>query len=106
MNTPEDQIDALLREQNPYVDDKGFTARVVKSLPRRRRARLRPVILLGATVIGSVLAVCWLPWENLPPLDLSVLSSPNSEILLPWILVISVASSLVWSVIATFRWED
>jgi len=63
MNTPEDPIDALLREQNTYVDDSGFTARVVKSLPRRRRAWLRPALLLGAVAIGSVLAILWLPWE-------------------------------------------
>jgi hypothetical protein len=106
MNTPEDQIDALLREQNTYVDDNGFTARVVKSLPRRRRAWLRPIILLGAIAIGSVLAIYWLPWGNLLPVDLSALSSSNSQMLLPWIVVISVAGSLIWSVSAVFQWED
>ncbi|MEY4918699.1 MAG: hypothetical protein RL616_2612, partial [Verrucomicrobiota bacterium] len=59
MNPPEenDPLDALLREQNSYVEDGGFTARVVKSLPRRRRAWLRPAILLGTTAIGLVLAM-------------------------------------------------
>ena len=57
MNPPEenDPVDALLREQNSYVEDGGFTARVIQSLPRRRRAWLRPVILLGAIR----LARCW-----------------------------------------------
>jgi hypothetical protein len=51
----------LLREQDKYIEDNGFTARVVAALPRRRRAWLRPVLLLGAVAIGSVLAVLWLP---------------------------------------------
>src|SRR5208283_278691 len=68
MNPPEsnDPLDALLREQDSYIEDNGFTARVVAALPRRRRAWLRPGFLLGAVTIGSVLAVGWLPWGNLP----------------------------------------
>ena len=54
MNTPEDPIDALLREQNAYVDDNGFTARVIKELPRRRRAWLRPTIMLSDSSGNSV----------------------------------------------------
>ena len=40
MNPPEtnDPLDALLREQDKYIEDNGFTARVVAALPRRRRA--------------------------------------------------------------------
>ena len=55
MNSPEtnDPVDALLRAQNTYLDDHGFTARVSRALPRRRRAWLRPVILLSATAIGA-----------------------------------------------------
>lgn len=75
MNPPEtnDPLDALLREQDKYTEDNGFTARVVAALPRRRRAWLRPVLLLGTVAIGSVLAVEWLPWGNLPALDSSAL---------------------------------
>jgi len=107
MNAPEenDPIDALLREQNAYVEDNGFTARVVKSLPRRR-ARLRPILLLGATAIGSALAVLWLPWKNLPALNLPALLSLDSQVLLPWALVIAVVGSLIWSAIAALQWED
>ncbi len=108
MNPPEenDPLDALLREQNSYVEDGGFTARVVKSLPRRRRAWLRPAILLGATAIGLVQAIRWLPWGNLPPLDLSVALSSDSQILQPWILVVSVVGSLVWGIITAIPKED
>jgi hypothetical protein len=106
MNTPEDTIDALLREQNAYIDDNGFTARVVKSLPRRRRAWLRPTLLLGTVTIGSLLAVWWLPWGNLPPLDPSVLRSMDSQVLMPWVLVISVTASLVWGAISALERRD
>ena len=101
-----DPMGVLLREQNPYVNDDGFTRRVVAALPRRRCAWLRPTLLLGAAAIGWVLAILWLPWKNLPPLDLSALLSLNSQVLMPWVLVLSVAASLVWAVMAAVEWED
>jgi ABC-type multidrug transport system permease subunit len=109
MNQPEakDPLDALLREQNPYVEDNGFTTRVISALPHRRsRFRLRQIFLLGATALGSVLAVLWLPWENLPVLNWSALLSPNSHVLLPWVLVLSVVGSLIGAFIAAVQWED
>lgn len=111
MNPPEenDPVDALLREQNAYLDDAGFTARVVQSLPRRRRAWLRPVILLGAIAAGSVLAIRWLPWGNLPALDLSSLKSlfaAGSPTMLSLVAVLAVGASLVWSAISALRLED
>jgi hypothetical protein len=108
MKSPEenDPLDALLREQNSYIDDGGFTARVVQSLPPRRRAWLRPAFLLGVTVVGWVLAVLWIPWRSLPALDLSALVSPNPQVLLPWVLVVTVIGSLAWSAVAAVQWED
>ena len=108
MNSPEenDPLDALLREQISYIDDGGFTARVVQSLPPRRRAWLRPVFLLGATVIGSMLAVLWVPWRSLPALDLSAFLSPNPQVLMPWVLALAVIGSLLWSAVAALQWED
>jgi len=101
-----DSIDALLREQSPYVDDDGFTQRVIAALPRRRRAWLRPTLLLGAAAIGWILAVLWLPWRSLPPLDLSALLSLNLQVLMPWVLVLTVGASLVWAIVAAVQWED
>lgn len=107
MNTPEenDPLDALLSEQNPYFEDAGFTRRVVKSLPRRR-AYLRPAILLGAVIIGSGLAIWWQPWGNLTVPQLSVLPAFNDETLLPWVILLSVAGSLIWGVAAALQRED
>jgi hypothetical protein len=51
-------LDRQLREAAPYIDDGGFTARVVQKLPspRRRRDSLRAAILLGITLLASALA--------------------------------------------------
>jgi len=109
MNPPEtnDPLDALLRDQNQYIEDNGFTARVISALPQRRsRFWLRPLLLLGTTMMGSVLAVLWLPWKNLPALDLESILSLNSQMLLPWVLVFTVLASLIWGIIAAVQLED
>jgi len=114
MNQPEDRqslgnkdpIDTLLREQNRHVDDDGFTQRVMAALPRRRQTWLRTAWLLGSAAIGWVLAVLWLPWKNLPPLDWRALLSLNPQVLTPWVLVVTVAASLVWAMVAAVQWEE
>ena len=108
MNSPEqnDPLDALLREQNSHIDDNGFTARVIQSLPPRRRAWLRPALLMSATIIGAVLAMLWVPWGSLPALDLAAFLAPTSQVLLPWALALTVIGSLIWSAVAALQWED
>jgi len=109
MNPPEtnDPLDAWLREQDKYIEDNGFTARVMTALPRRRRrAWLRPVLLLGAAAIGSALAVLWLPWGKLKVPDWSALLSLNPQVLAPWLLVFTVMAALVWATISALEWED
>jgi hypothetical protein len=102
MNQPEpqDPLDIRLREQNQYLDDNGFTARVLAGLPRRRPGR-RPALLLGMTAIGLVLAAGCLPWK-----DLSLLAAPDSPALAAWTLVLPVMASLAWAAVAALQWED
>ena len=54
----EDWLDRRLREATPYIDDEGFTARVLRQLPAPRRASssLRNIILLGITALASAIA--------------------------------------------------
>jgi hypothetical protein len=54
----EDWLDRELREAAPYIDDEGFTSRVLQQLPPARRGHdlLRAAILLGMTLLASVLA--------------------------------------------------
>ena len=109
MNVPEekDSMDTLLHEQNAYIDDGDFTVRVIAALPQRRRhSWLQPVILLGAAAMGTALAIRWLPWESLPPLDWSTLLSLNFQVLAPWLSVFLVAASAVWAVMAAVQWDD
>ena len=54
----EDQLDRQLREAVPYIDDDGFTGRVMAKLPAQRRETrsLRAIILVGITAVGSAIA--------------------------------------------------
>ena len=54
----EDWLDRQLREAAPYIDDEGFTARVLQQFPPPRHARrsFRGAILLTITLLASVLA--------------------------------------------------
>ena len=59
MNDPLDQLlDARLRDEAPYLDDAGFTARVMKQLPRRRLSwsTQRALIIFAATLVSVVIA--------------------------------------------------
>jgi len=53
----EDWLDARLRDEAPYIDDAGFTSRVVQKLPARHvRRSYRAVILIGITLVACLLA--------------------------------------------------
>jgi len=52
-----DWLDARLRDEAPYLDDAGFTARVVQQLPARRQSSsVRAFILFGVTLLACVIA--------------------------------------------------
>jgi hypothetical protein len=54
----EEWLDRQLRDAAPYIDDEGFTARVLQQLPPPRRSyrSLRGAILLAITLIATILA--------------------------------------------------
>jgi len=54
----DDTLDRQLRDAAPYIDDEGFTARVIARLPAPRREPrwLRAMVLLGVTALGSGVA--------------------------------------------------
>jgi len=54
----DEMLDRQLRDATPYIDDEGFTARVMARLPAARREPrwLRAMILLGLTILGSGIA--------------------------------------------------
>jgi hypothetical protein len=59
MNEPieQDWLDRKLQEAAPYIEDDGFTARVLRQLPapQRRFQFLRPFILVGMSAFASAL---------------------------------------------------
>jgi hypothetical protein len=54
----DETLDRQLREAAPYIDDEGFTARVMANLPVAQRDPrwLRAMILLGLAILGSGIA--------------------------------------------------
>lgn len=54
----DETLDRQLREAAPYIDDDGFTARVIASLPAARREPqwLRAMIVVGLALIGTGMA--------------------------------------------------
>jgi hypothetical protein len=56
----DDTLDRQLREAAPYINDDGFTARVLVRLPaiRREPRWLRAMIVLGLALLGS--GIAWL----------------------------------------------
>jgi hypothetical protein len=106
MNPPDtnDPLDALLREQNTYIDDNGFSARVIAALPQRRSpVRWRSALLLSATAIGYILAIHWIPWNLL---NSSALLSLNTHALLACGVLLTIIGSLICGLIAALGWDD
>jgi len=54
----DETLDRQLREAAPYIDDDGFTARVITKLPTAQGEPrwLRGMVLLGVTALGSGIA--------------------------------------------------
>ena len=104
MNSPEtpDPIDKLLREQDAHVADDGFTKRVIGALPRRSSVWPR-IILLVVVVVGTVIAIRWMPWKNLPPFDYTQIFRSDSKMLSAWAPFIVVGVVLGSAVLAATR---
>ena len=57
MDIQDDWLDKKLQEAVPYIEDDGFTARVLRSLPQpvRRIEFLRSLILVAMSALASAL---------------------------------------------------
>jgi hypothetical protein len=89
----EDWLDRELREAALYIDDEGFTARVLLQLPPlgRRRDLLRAIILLGVTFLASVLAYVVSGGGRFVSVTLERLAALPAL----WVFVLALASGLV-----------
>ncbi|WP_250628091.1 DUF5056 domain-containing protein [Pinirhizobacter soli] len=81
MNEPHDEeIDALLRRQfEGPVADNGFSDRVVRQLPPRRRRAAWPLRLGG--LAGAM--ACWLSLTNVPMLQMGWRDSLAGQLSVP-----------------------
>ena len=89
----EDWLDRELREAASYIDDEGFTVRVMQQLPPPRRSHdlLRAVILLGMTFLASVLAYVVSGGGRFVSVSLERLAALPAL----WVFVLALASGLV-----------
>jgi hypothetical protein len=54
---PIDWLDRQLSEASSYIDDDGFTRRVLQQLPARRRSQsFRAAVLIGMTLLACLVA--------------------------------------------------
>jgi hypothetical protein len=56
----EDWLDARLGDEAPYIDDAGFTSRVVDKLPVRQVRRSYRAIIMISITLAACLAAFWL----------------------------------------------
>jgi hypothetical protein len=93
----EDWLDRQLREGAPYIDDDGFTARVLQQLPPPRRAHdlLRAAILLGMTLLASVLAYVVSGGGRFVSVTIERLATLPAL----WVFVLALATGLVISAV-------
>ena len=89
----EDCLDRQLREAAPYIDDNGFTTRVLQRLPvaRPQRQSLRAVILIGITVLGCALAYVLSDGGRFLALEMSRLTALPTL----WLLALAAGSGVI-----------
>ncbi len=109
-NAPEpvDPLDALLRDADDYVPDNGFTARVVASLPPRRRWAWSRLAILGTTtLLACVLAVWWLPpVGELLRLAVQGISQFKPACLIALLPTIAALAAIIWGLLEMVREEE
>ena len=105
-----DPLDTLLHENEPYIDDNGFSARVMASLPPRRRSWLRPVVLFSATLLSlAVLVVWWLPSlkdELAAGVSGEIVINLNAQSLMTLGVLLASMAAIGWGFFAVVRSED
>jgi hypothetical protein len=97
-NLQEDWLDAKLREEAPYIDDAGFTAKVLHSLPAARpRRSFRGLILICLTLFGSILTYAVSDGGKFIGIGIDRIAT------LPvlWIAIFAIGCSIVLTSIAT-----
>ena len=103
-----DPLDALLREADEYMPDKGFTARVLHNLPARRSRSWSRLAVLSAALLICVGLVAW----QAPLLFAAFCGVMKHPSLLNWQTILAIVplvvalTSLGWILVAVATSED
>jgi hypothetical protein len=101
-----DWLEDKLRHEDRYLDDAGFTARVVAALPVRRQRRwLRPAIIGTASLAGLVIALWMLPSENYIARSFVQLLAARSLSAVP-LLPVAVIGLIFWAMLSVAANEN
>jgi hypothetical protein len=89
----QDWLDKKLHEAVPYIEDDGFTARVMQRLPRPqpRLQFLRPFILVGASAFASALTYVLSDGGRFIIVQMFKLTTISSV----WVVVFALASGML-----------
>jgi hypothetical protein len=106
MNPPDDPLDLLLKEQETYIEDGGFTARVMTSLPKRKRGLTLRSLLLGGTALAGFALAGWLllgtDFFAIGQLGQGLQLGPFLLALMP---VVVAVIAIIWGIVAGFNEE-
>ncbi len=96
----EDLLEMSLSEPDPYIDDDGFSKRVLQKLPAReeRPEWLKAVILLSAAALSSLCALILLPDTQIIGTlieEIVSFSTLDLTLLLPLAVVLAI-SAISW----------
>lgn len=95
-----DWLDDALKQEDRYLNDAGFSARVVSALPaRRKRKWLRPVILCATSLAGLAVALWVLPAENYLAASFAQLLRARSFSAIPLLPVVTM-TLIFWATIS------
>jgi hypothetical protein len=96
--TPPDPLDGLLREHNPYIEDQGFTQRVLQRLPRRRYPWRKTILLIATGLAGG------LAWQWLPPIPAT--NWQDAQFIAAACALMTVTAAVIWGLLSGLQWED
>jgi hypothetical protein len=97
MKETDDPLETLL-QKTAYLDDEGFTARVLERLPPPRNlTRLRALVLIATAVVAGLVALVCLPGSEAVRATLGALGGRWREAPANTLAGLVLAAMIVWA---------